>query len=265
MRSVWLWRFDRGYARAGLRRQYTKSVVIALCLVIIACQVAGARASVDVRGRIREGTSSFKDVTIKSRITHTDSAELKKINRDFVLGYEVKSTTVRYKSPDKLRIDGHLGLLSASMIIDGNEKGFRIPVRGWVKQNIASKPHERQSDLDLGIVTESLWRNYAVNETKTEDDSGRLIYKIIFSWPNTLDRRHVCWVDANTLKLLKRERLDEGKVVAKYIYSDHKLVDGIWVPGRIDVYNGEGKLAATTVYQSIKVNTSIPDSVFDFK
>lgn len=242
-----------------------KMAVSALCVLVLA-SLPGAAAQADVRSRIREGTCCFKDVSLTSRVTRVDLRELRKIGSDFARGYEIKSTTIRYKSPDKMRADGAIGLLKMSMIISGDRKGFRFPIRGWVKRNIKDAPHQRQTDLDLGIITESLWRDYIVLDAKTEDDSGKATFRITFAWSNSRNKKHVCWVDVGTLKLVKRQRFEkDGSVIATYIYSEHKRVGDIWVPRRIDVYSGGGKLAGTTVCESIRVNTGIPDSEFEFR
>jgi outer membrane lipoprotein-sorting protein len=39
-------------------------------------------------------------------------------------------------------------------------------------------------------------------------------------------------------------------------------VAGVWVPTRIEVYNGEGRLAAVTQYKQVKVNTGLSESLF---
>ena len=230
-------------------------------LMLLAVGAQSLPAMGDVRSQIKKGTSGFQDITLVSRVLYSNINELKKVSKDFANTYEFKSITLQYKNPDKMRADAKLGMVGFCMIINGDQKGFRIPIRGWQKENIKGRPHKRQTDLDLGIITESLWQDYVVTDTTTEGDT----YKITFAWSNSKDKKQVCWVDADTLKLLKRQRFEkDGRLIATYVYSEHKKVGGIWVPGHIDVFNRDQKLAGTTANESIKVNTGIPDSAFKF-
>lgn len=231
-------------------------------IFILPCALA---AYADIKSEIAQATQGFKDVTLTCKVAYADHAALKKIGKDFNKTYEFKNTTVMYKSPDKLKMEGKLGMVKARMIINGDRKATIIPaIRYSKKEDIGNKPHKRQSDLDIGIVTNSLWRDYIVLDTDTEKGSSCNVYKITFIRENSREKKHICWVDAETHKLLKLEKYDrDGNLKSRYIYSKHSLINGlIWVPGRIDVYNGSGKLAATTTYENIKINTGIPDSEF---
>jgi outer membrane lipoprotein-sorting protein len=164
-----------------------------------------------------------------------------------------------------MKIEGKLGMLTAKIVINGDRKATIIPtIRYSKKEDIGNEPHKRQGDLDIGIVSDSIWRNYIVLDTDTEKSSSGNTYRITFIRENSRERKIVCWVESKTLKLLKLDKYDsDGNLISRYIYSKHSFIDGlVWVPGRIDVYGGDGKLAGTTAYESIKVNTGIPDSVF---
>ena len=65
--------------------------------------------------------------------------------------------------------------------------------------------------------------------------------------------------------MLKRDSYTQaGKLEAIYFYRDVKPVaPGIWFPTRIEVMNADRVLAGTTVYKDIKVNTGLPDSLFE--
>lgn len=241
-----------------------KSHITLLTIIVLACMLF-SRAYADVRSQVTEATQGFKDITLNCKVLYADHAALKKIGKDFNKSYEFKSTTIQYKSPDKLKMEGKLGLLKARMVINGDRKATVIPAIHYSKkENIADEPHKRQSDLDIGIVTGSLWRDYIVLDTDSEKGSNDATYRITFIRENSREKKHVCWIDADTLKLLKLEKYEsDGSLKSRYIFSKHSLVNGlIWVPCRIDVYNQIGKLAATTAYENIKLNTGIPDSEF---
>ncbi len=239
------------------------ALLIFVCIIAVAPRSFAALSENEIRSRIKQGTSCFDDITLESRIVTSNMKELRKIGKDFANSYEFKTVTIRYKNPYKMRADSKLGMVGFSMIIDGNEKGFRIPIRGWVKENIREDPHKRQTEFDLGIITDSLWRDYVVQDARVENSGDDAMYKIVFAWSNSLKKKRICWVDADDLKLLKLQTFEsDGRPIATYVYSNHKRVSGIWVPSRIDVYSRDKKLAGTTLYEKVKINTGIPDSAF---
>ena len=245
-----------GFTMTKFRKFY-----LPLFTALIAASIASSSTGSDIRSRICQATHGFKDITLTAKVIYANQNELKKIGKDFPKSYEFKSTTVRFKAPDKMKMEGKLGMVKASIVINGDRKATVIPsVHYSKKENIAGEPHKRQTDLDIGIVTGSLWQDYIVLDSDTEGST----YKITFARENSRDNKHICWIDSKTLKLLKVEKYDSGgNLKSRYIYSKHSLIDGlVWVPGRADVYNCEGKLAGSTGYENIKVNTGIPDSVF---
>lgn len=241
-----------------LRHRLCAPLLVSFALVCFASRSACG----DIRSRISEATRGFKDVTLTCRVVYADHAALKKIGKDFSIQYEFKTATVSYKAPDKLKMQGKLGIVKAAVVINGDRKMTRFLTTR--RENIADQPHKRQGDLDIGIITDSLWRDYAVLSADNEKGQSGSVCRITFVRENSREKKHVCWVDAETLKLLKLEKYEgDGSMKSRYIYSKHSLVNGlIWVPGRVDVYNEDGKLAGTTVYENIRVNTGIPDSEF---
>jgi outer membrane lipoprotein-sorting protein len=219
----------------------------------------------DLRTEVTQATRGFKDVRLECKVVHADMTELKRIGKDFPKSFEVKNTTAFYKAPRMMRIDGKLGMVGIVLIMNGDYKGVRVPsLHITKKENIASKPDRRQTDFDLGIISESLWQDYIILDIATEKSSDGAVRKVTMVHDNDRDRKIVCWIDADTYKLMKVERYKwRGPLEARYVYSKHTYVDGaIWVPGRVDVYSPEGKLAATTLYENVKVNTNITDSLF---
>jgi hypothetical protein len=236
-------------------------IFIAACVALLTCLTASANA--DIRAKVHQKTGCLKDISLEARVAYSDSNALKKISKDLCTTYQLKCMSIQYKTPDKLRLDANIGIIGMSMVINGNEKGFRYPIRGWQKQSIKGKPHERQTDFDLGIVSDSLWRDFSVLDARKEMLSGIPAYKITFAWANHLENKQVCWIDARTLRLLKRCRMnDSGRLIASYVYLKPRCVSGIWVPTKVEVFSGSGKLAGITEYSNIRVNAGIPESSF---
>lgn len=234
------------------------------CLALSMMSVAMAATQADVRAQIREATKGFKDITLTCKVLYTNHAELRKIGKDFPKSYEFKTTVVRYKSPDKMKMEGKLGLVQVAVIINGNMKAIKVPSLHITKrEDISKEPHKRQGDLDIGILTDQLWSDFIVLSVASENTSEGEFYRITFVRSNARNKKLVLWTEPKTWKLIKLEKYeDDGTLKSRYIYSNHKYVGGVWVPGHIDVYNKDGKLAASTMYTDIRVNTGIPDSEF---
>lgn len=219
----------------------------------------------DLKIRAEQATQGLKDLSLTCKVTYCNMQELKKVSKDFTQRYEIKTSTLMYKSPDKIKMEGKLGLIKMKMVINGDKKAFIIPAVGYnKKENIKNKPHKRQSDLDIGMFSDSLWRDYIVNKVEIEKGENGSVYKLTFCRENAKSRKMICWVDADSLKLLKQENFEsDGRRIVRYVYSNHKRVDNcIWVPSKIDVYNNDEKLAGTIEYEDIEANTGISDSEF---
>lgn len=228
--------------------------------------IAVSASAADLRARIKQATGDLKDISLTCKVLQANQNELKKIGKDFGRSYEFKSTLIRYKAPDKMKMESKLGMVKLEVIINGDRKVTIIPpVHYRKKEDISDQPHKRQTDLDIGVITDSLWRDYTVIDIDAEKDGDDPIDRITFRRENSA-KKLACWVDDKTLKLLKVEKYEsDGRLISRDIYSGHSLINGIvWVPGKVQVYNCDGKLAGTTAYENIKVNTGIPDSVFDF-
>lgn len=236
-----------------------RSVLFAV--LVLAATVIATPAGADVRGKIEQATRGLKDLTITGKVTYCNMDALRKIGQDFQRSYEIKSTTVQYKSPDKFKISGKLGMISGYIVINGDSKVTHFIFSQ--RENIKDKPHKRQADFDMGVVSESIWRDYVVTSAETDKIAGEPMFRISMVRSNARDKKIICWVDAENIRLVKVEKFeDDGTLKSKFVYSGHKKVDCVWVPTRVDIYNGDGEHAATSTYDNIKVNTGIPDSVF---
>jgi|GEM_PF-505507 len=236
-----------------------------IALAVLILLSAASELSADVRTEIRQATKDFRDITLTCKVLYANHAELRKIGKDFPKSYEFKTTTVRYKAPDKMKMEGKLGLVQVIVVINGDKKAVKVPsLHITKKENISKAPHKRQGDLDIGILTEQLWFDYIVTGVSIEQSSEGEVCKLSFVRSNARNKKMVLWADTKTWKLLKLEKYeDDGRLKSRYIYSNHKRVGCIWVPCHVDVYNGDGKLAASTMYTDIRVNSGIPDSEFN--
>ena len=242
-----------------------KSILkIFLPAVMAALLTGAAPVRADVRAEIREATGGFRDITLTGKVTYANVKELKKIGKDFPKSYEIKDTLIRFKSPDKMRVEGKLGMLRVIMIINSDKKAFFVPSLKYSdKEDITGKPHKKQGELDIGIITESLWAEYVVAGADQDDSSGSSVHRIRFTRTNSPNENMLVWLDGRDFRLLKLEKYDRGNVLrSRTIYLNHQRHEGIWVPAKINLYNSDGKLAATSVYRGVRVNKGLADSLF---
>src|SRR5262249_40123250 len=75
---------------------------------------------------------------------------------------------------------------------------------------------------------------------------------------------HIVYIDPKTKVVRKRESYSQaGKLQAIYYFKDVEQVSpGVWFPTRIEAQNVDRVIAGVTAYKNIKINTGIPDSVF---
>lgn len=217
------------------------------------------------QGLVTKASDTFKDMTATLAVVQSNRRELEKMGKVFAETYQFKTAAVRFKSPDKLKMNGELGVMKAEFITAGNTRLVRIPsMRFKKKEDIAEQPEKKMTTLDIGVVSESVWSLYKVSLVRMEkNETGGPIYVIRLQTP-TSKKSQLIWVDGTDLKLLKRERLlDDGSLKVRTVYSDHKLINGVLIPARAEVYNGDGKLAAVTETRDIKINTGIEDKEFE--
>lgn len=222
----------------------------------------GASAEAELKQKLQAATQGFKDLTLSVRITYQNQAELEKIGQDFGLAYKFSNSTLEFKSPDKFKMTARAGLMNVTYLVTGTIKRVKA---GFINktEDISGKPHKRQSALDVGLLDTTVWKLFKVESvTKTRDDD-RPVYLMILSRSNAPAKKIRLYVDASQLRLMKRENFEaDGSLIARYLYKKHRAFDGIPLPMEISVYSRDGKLAGTSEYTSVKMNSGIPDSVF---
>jgi hypothetical protein len=246
----------------------TKYILISIALVALVCSFAYADADSDaLRKCVIDATSGYKDLSLSARVVFADKKVLKGIGKDFPKSFEIENTNAQFKFPDKMKASGKLGMIGIAVITNGGWRYYRVPsLKINKKVDISNKPEQRQSDLDLGVLSDTLWREWVIiNAEKIDTRSGDQ-YKVTICRTTMRDAKSVCYIEAKTLKLLRIDKYHEnyGALQVSYVFSGHTYeANAIWVPKRADVYNASGKLAASTAYENIRVNSGIPDSAFE--
>ncbi len=216
--------------------------------------------------RIEEmATAGINDLQASVRIVQSDSAELKKINRDFGLAYKLRGLVLRYKRPDKLRMEGRIGDAEAVYILNGSSSYFCVPKLHLTRREpLGPSPENRYSLMQVGLLSRADLRQATTHYLRDEPvhDTAAHVFEVTYSGDSNL--KYVLWIDPHTHVILKRQWYDgEGKLRATFLYQGvQQVAVGLWLPTRMEVRNGEGGLAGITEYVDVKVNQGIAEDLF---
>lgn len=212
--------------------------------------------------------SDFKDLSFTAKVQSAKQSELAKINQDFAKSYRFTNSKVWLKEPMKLRMEAKVEDTDIYFIVNGGKKLIRVP-RANINQrdDVSKAPGKRQTPLDFGLLTPSLFNGFLKSEFVRKESRGDFEGDLVFdlTYVPSLDdsSRYRVWVDPVKKFTAKREWYSqEGYLMATFTYDQAKEVNGVWIPGRASVKNADGKAAGTSLYTNIKVNAGLPDSMF---
>lgn len=233
-----------------------KSAAVLVCLLPFAIARADSPRLNDLV------TPDLSDFQATVAVVKSDQSELEKINRDFGMAYRLRDLTLSYKEPNKLRMEGRIGVL----ILNGSVRYYKIPqLRITKREDLKSTPSQKRSLLDLGLLTPSTLECARSRFLKSDriDETPTAVFEITFKGDDSA--RYVAWVDPKTHVVLKREWYGgDQKLRATFYYKNlQEVKPGIWMPTRIEVRNAEGAIAGITEYRDLRVNEGMDDSLFD--
>ena len=215
--------------------------------------------------------SSIQDLEASVTVIHADLPALERINKDFGIAYRLREVTIRYKEPDKFRMESRIGV----MIVNGPTRFIHVPQLGLRKRDeVGESLSRRHSLLDLGIVTTEGIARLDARHLRAEELRG--IHTLVFaatpkppaasrgSAPGVEKDRFLLWIDPHRKNVMRKRWMgNDGRVRATFDYLDPiEIAPGVWTPTKIEVRNGEGVLAGATKYRDVKINQSLPDTLF---
>lgn len=209
---------------------------------------------------------ALRDFSATGQIVSKNDAELQKIDKNYAQGYRFRETLIQYKEPLKLRVDSKAGLFSVRYVINGKRKSTQVPGLHINRvRDITGRPGEEQGMLDSGILTPGFLEDSVASRfVGRQSLDGRMVPVFEFWYtdePNS--RHHFIWVDPQKRVILRHDvHHRSGGLKVRFMLKQPTQVAGVWVPTRIEVYNGEGRLAAVTQYKQVKVNTGLSESLF---
>lgn len=207
---------------------------------------------------------NFKDAFFVAKVVRGNQQELKKINSDFAYSYRFNTTTARVKEPFKVRLEAVVEDAKLLYIINGTKKHFNVDNKLKGVDDVSKSPGKRQTLLDFGLLTPSLFQDLFVGKfVRNDRESGDWIFDITYSKND--NSRHRVWIDKDK-KFIKRRAWfnQEGIQLATFIYENPKNEGGVWFPTKCTVKNVEDKVAGITEYQKMEINRGIADSFFNW-
>lgn len=253
-----------GFIVGRLSRSLTP--VFLACLALCASPHVRAACSVEeFKARVTEAAGDFRDFKAVGTVTEKNKKALESLNSEYARLYEFDKAYISLKQPDKLRMDGKLGMVKMTYIINGWKKIFRAAKVGISKvSDYSGDPAKLQDAFDIGLITPSMWRHRTIQIIEDEQARQNGEIKLLLKWPKG-DMLNYAWVDAENLWLKKFEKRDsEGNLQVRIVYSEPQKAGGvIWMPMKTEVYTPDGEKAVTSVYSDVEVNTGLQDSVFE--
>jgi outer membrane lipoprotein-sorting protein len=163
-----------------------------------------------------------------------------------------------------MRVEGKLGMVRFEYIISGCIKISRAPaVRFKRKDDYTNDPARLQGPFDVGIVTDSLWRDRKVKVIDDAVAKANGEIKLELRWPKG-DMVYYASLDAQNLWLKRVEKYDgQGNLKMKTVYSNARNVSGaLWIPTTVEVFSPQGAKVGRTEMSDIKYNMGVQDSLF---
>jgi hypothetical protein len=209
-------------------------------------------------------STKIRTLTMDSEVVTENRSELEKIPGDFAQAYRFHRVSVFYEQPGKLQFMADVAGTHITYTINGNKRFTSIPSFHIHKvEDISGAPGKKQALLDCGLLAPEVLDDF--EGIYLGDEGGLLKYRL---QPRIKTERffEMLWIDPKTHIVAKRERHNQdGKLMSWYRYlNPAEPRPHMYVPTRVEVYNPEGKLGGVTVYQNIKINLGVDDSIFDF-
>jgi hypothetical protein len=211
---------------------------------------------------------NVRDIRATVLVDKKSDDALREIGKDEPKGYGIKRSQFSLKEPDKVRVEGKYGLISILYVINGDRK-MRSTLGVRKVKNIATRPGERYTALDLGILTpqvvnrlESRFLRFETRGTKKLP-----VFEVRFKGEPGGARPNILTIDPTTRTVVERLEMyrTQNRPKRRFVYLNPvRYADGVWLPSRVELYSPSGKLGATSQYVDVTVNGGLSDSLFQF-
>lgn len=208
---------------------------------------------------------NFRDAAFTAKVIQKDENQLKKINDDFGQGYRFTSTNVRIKEPYKLRLDANVEDTKVSYVVNGLYRHFKIPrLHIDHKDNLSTKPGSRQTTMDFGVLTPSLFADFLdAKFVRIDRATGNAVFDLTYKPVFNDKTRYRVWLDPEKRYVTKREWYHrKGRFEATFLYDAPITQNGATMPTKLTVKNADDAVAGVTRYDDVRLDQGISDEVF---
>ena len=224
-----------------------------------------ATESTNINAYLQTG---FKDASFTTKVVQKNQRELAKINDDFGMAYRFSTVNVRVKEPFKIRIDANVEDTKAWYIVNDQRSQFKVPRIGVnSRTDLTHKPGSRQTVLDSGILTPSLFVDFLdAKFVRMDRATGDAVFDITFNARYNDKTRFRVWMDPEKKYIAKREWYHRsGRMIATFVYEAPVSENGVTFPTKQTIRNGDDVVSGVTVNTAVKLNQGVPDDVFSIK
>lgn len=223
---------------------------------------AWAITSAQVLAKVKTAEASLKDMKAEMAIVSANKGNISDMGAGYSDIVGLEKGVISYKKPDKFRMDGYAKGIKASLVQNGYKK---LVLAAMIRQteDVKNKPGKRFDTLDLGFLSSKLWVDNTI--TIVGSAKGPAIELKLVPKSAEKDKRHDnVWIDANSLKLLKREKYrGSGEMRIRYVYSDYATLAGKMPIATVStMYNPSSEKMGTVTYKNVKANVGLADSLF---
>lgn len=239
------------------------ALIIALALIcaIISCP-AWAVTSAQILAKVKAAEAPLKDMKAEMAIVSANKGNISDMGAGYSDIVGLEKGVISYKKPDKFRMDGYAKGIKASFV-QNNYKKLVLAAMIRQTEDVKNKPGKRFDTLDLGFLSSRLWTDNTI--TIIGSAKGPTVQLKLVPKSTEKDKRHdKLWIDANTLKLIKREKYrGSGEMRIRYIYNEWEPLTGkLPIATTSVMYNPSGEKMGTVTYKNVKANVGLADSLF---
>jgi outer membrane lipoprotein-sorting protein len=241
-------------------RTNTKTIALA-CSIL---GLAGSARAIDTNIKSYV-CDKLDDFTATMSVVSINEREMGKISKDAVLLYKIGTVNMRYKEPNKVRIEGNAQGSKAVFILNGPIQWVSINA-AKIKRDFGNSPGKRKSLMDVGLVSDYYltYTDAKFVREGTVDGVPCAVFEMTYKDRDEDSSHAIVYIDPKTKLVRKRESYSQtGKLQAVYFFKNPQEVKpGIWFPTLIEAQNVDRVIAGSTAYKNIKVNTGLDDSIF---
>lgn len=208
--------------------------------------------------------NGFKDASFVIKVISAKHGELGKINKDFGEMYKFDSVEVKIKEPFMLRLTGTVNDTSVLFVQNGATRYWSVPkLRLKKRENLDEEPGKRQTPLDFGFLTPTMFQSLFVSQyVRADRATNDAVFDVRYHPRFEYGSWFRIWIDPAKKVITKREWYRRQRHLATFYYLDAKEEGGVWLPTRMRVKNVDDKIAGETVYEAMKINRGLDDDLF---